>query len=91
MEVPSLGTELELQLPAYTTATATSDPSHVCNLHHSSRQRQMPHPLTEARDGTHILMDTSQFGFPCAARGTPPYLKMLNENPQTVVSWFTAL
>ena len=30
--------ELELQLLAYTTATATPDPSWVCNLHHSSRQ-----------------------------------------------------
>ena len=35
MEVPRLGVESELQLPAYTTATATPDPSHVCNLHHS--------------------------------------------------------
>ena len=31
-----LGVESELQLTAYTTATATLDPSHVCNLHHSS-------------------------------------------------------
>ena len=30
--------EMELQLPAYTTATATQDLSHVCNPHHSSRQ-----------------------------------------------------
>ena len=29
MEVPRLGIELELQLPAYTTATATPDPSHI--------------------------------------------------------------
>ena len=35
--VPRLGTELELQLPAYTTVTATQDPSRVCNLHHSSQ------------------------------------------------------
>ena len=36
MEVPRLGVELEPQLPAYyTTATATQDPSHVCDLHHS--------------------------------------------------------
>ena len=38
MEVPRLGVESELQLPAYTTATATPDPSHVCDLHNSSRQ-----------------------------------------------------
>ena len=43
MEVPKLGVELELQLPAYTTATATPDPSCVCELHHSSWQH---HPLT---------------------------------------------
>ena len=29
MEVPRLGGESELQLPAYTTATATQDPSHI--------------------------------------------------------------
>ena len=36
MEVPRPGAESELQLPAYATATATQDPSHVCNRHHSS-------------------------------------------------------
>jgi len=36
MEVPRLGAELELQLPAYTTATATQALSCVCDLHHSS-------------------------------------------------------
>ena len=36
MEVPRLGVESELQLLAYTTAIATRDLSHVCNLHHSS-------------------------------------------------------
>ena len=38
MEVPGLGVELELQLPAYTTATETQDLSHGCDLHHSSWQ-----------------------------------------------------
>ena len=38
MEVPRLGVELEVPRlgPAYTMATATWDPSHVCELHHSS-------------------------------------------------------
>ena len=36
MEVPRLGVKSELQLPAYATATATSDPSCICNLRHSS-------------------------------------------------------
>ena len=51
--------KLELQLPAYATATAIWDPSHVCNLHHSSRQCWFLNPLTKARDRTRILMDTS--------------------------------
>ena len=32
MEVPRLGVEPELQLLAYTTATAMLDPSHICDL-----------------------------------------------------------
>ena len=38
MEVSRLGVESELQLLAYATATAMPDPSHICNLHHSSWQ-----------------------------------------------------
>ena len=60
MEVPRLGVELELQLPTYTTARATQDPSHVCDLHHSSQQRWILNPLSGARDQTPNLMDTSQ-------------------------------
>ena len=37
MEVPRLGTELQLQLPGLTTATATWDPSQICDLYHSSQ------------------------------------------------------
>ena len=47
----------------YTTATATWDPNHVCNLHHSSGQRWILNPLSEARDPTCGLMDTSQICF----------------------------
>ena len=36
MEVPRVGVKLELQLQAYTTATAMLDLSHVCKLHYSS-------------------------------------------------------
>ena len=50
MEAPRLGLESELQLLAYATATATWDPSHVCDLHHSSWQHQIPNLLREARD-----------------------------------------
>ena len=60
MEVPRLGVKLELQLPAYTTATAMWDPSHICDLYHSSRQRGILNPLSQARDQTRILMDASR-------------------------------
>ena len=52
------GVELELQLPAYVTATATQDPSRLCDLHHSLWQHRILNPLSEARDQTHILTDT---------------------------------
>ena len=57
---PRLGAEWELQLPAYTTATATQDLSLVFDLHHSSRQCRILNPLSEATDRTHNLMDTSR-------------------------------
>ena len=63
MEVPRLGVESELQLLAYATATETQDLSHTCDLHHSSWQCQIANPLSEARDRTYILMDTSQIRF----------------------------
>ena len=73
MEVPRLGVELELQLPAYTTAIAKWHSSHVCDLHHSSRQHQILNLLSEARDGTRILMDASWIRFHCATTGTPTF------------------
>ena len=44
MEVPRLGVELELQLPAYTTATAMWGLSCVCDPRHSSWQLQILKP-----------------------------------------------
>ena len=44
-----------------TTATATWDPSLICDLYHSSQQCQILNPLSEARDQTLILMDPSHF------------------------------
>ena len=71
MEVPRLGVKLKLRLLAYTTATATWEPSQVCDLHHSSWQCWILDPLTEARDQTHILMVTSWIHFCCAMMGIP--------------------
>ena len=69
MEVPRLGVESDLQMPAY--ATATQDLSHICDLHHSSRQRRIPNPLSKSRDGTRIVMDTSEVHYCWATVGTP--------------------
>ena len=60
MEVPGLGVELERQVLADTTAMAIPDPSCVFELCHSSGQRQILNPLSEARGQTHVLMDTSR-------------------------------
>ena len=57
MEVPRLGIESELQLSAYTTATAMPHPSHICDLHHSSQQCWILNPLSQARDQTHVLVE----------------------------------
>lgn len=46
----SQAVELELQLPAYVTATAMQDSSSACHLHHSSWQHEILNPLDEARD-----------------------------------------
>ena len=70
MEVARLGVKSELQLPAYLTTTAMPDPSHVCDLHQSSRQCQILNPLSEARDWTHDLKVPSQIHFHCAMTGT---------------------
>ena len=57
MEVPWLEVESELQLLAYPMATATWDPSHVCDSYHGSWQLGILNPLSKARDRTCLLMD----------------------------------
>ena len=59
MEVPRLEVELELQPLAYATATAKQDLSCICNLCHNLWQCHIPNPLSEAKDPTCVLMDTS--------------------------------
>ena len=71
MELPRLGVKLEVQLLAYTTATTMQDQSFVYDLHHSSRQRQILNPLSEARDQTRNLMVPSWVRFHCTTTGTP--------------------
>ena len=69
MEVLRLGVESELQLLADTTATATRDPSRICDLHRSSRQRGILNPLSWARDRTCIVMDTGRIRTPRSHSG----------------------
>ena len=57
-EVPRLGVKADLQLLAYTTVTATTDPSHICNPQCSLQQRWILNPLSKARDQSCILVDT---------------------------------
>ena len=60
MEVRRLGVQSELQVPAYARATATPDPSHVCNPHHSSQQCWILNPL---RPGIKPATSWFLFGF----------------------------
>ena len=71
MEVPRLGVKSDLQLPAYTTATAMPDWGWVSNLYQSSEHHWVFNPLREARDGTCILIDPSLISFHFAMMGSP--------------------
>ena len=71
VEVPRLGVQLELYPPAYTTAIAMPEPSHIYDLYPSSWQPQILNLLSKARDRTHIFMDTSQVPYCWAMTGTP--------------------
>ena len=46
---------MELQLPAYATATAMPDLSLIGDPHHSSRQHRILNLLGKIRDRTHVL------------------------------------
>ena len=48
----------------------TEDSSLVCDLQHSSRQRQILNPASHARDGTCVLMDAGQGHYPLSHDGT---------------------
>ena len=62
MEIPKIGVESERPLPAYATAMAmaTRDQSCIYGLCCSLQQCWLLNPPSEARDQTHILMDSSR-------------------------------
>uniref|UniRef100_A0A8W4F9Y0 Actin related protein 3 n=1 Tax=Sus scrofa TaxID=9823 RepID=A0A8W4F9Y0_PIG len=62
VEVTRIGVELELLLPAYTTATATLDSSLVCDLCRSSLQHQILNPLSESRNQTNLYLHGYELG-----------------------------
>ena len=71
VEVPRLGVKFELQLPAC--ATATQDQSQVWDLHHSLRQHQILHPLSEAGDQTETSWLLVRF-VPTVPHGNSSYI-----------------
>ena len=85
-EVPRLGVEMALQLPADTTAMVTWDLSHSCDQHSSSRQRWILQPLSEARDGMHILTDSSQLGNLLSRERTPGWV-LFDESTPMLSAW----
>ena len=60
MGVPRLGVQLDSRRTTLQPERATWDPSHDCDLHHSSLQHWILKPLGKATDQTRLLMDTSR-------------------------------
>ena len=92
------GVELELQLPAYATATATQDRSRVYDPHHSSWQHWILNLLSEARDRTSNPMVPSQIHLHWATTGTPTsyafnsgHYSQFHILCRSVVSWLAPL
>ena len=56
MEVPRLGSNWSYSCQPMPPATATPDPSRICDLHHSSQQCWILNPVSESRDQTCNLM-----------------------------------
>ena len=56
------------------------DLSHICNLYHSSWQRQILNPLSKARDQICVLMDAGQICFHWTMMGTPKCFLFLSKS-----------
>ena len=91
MEIPRLGVKSELQLPAYTTATATPDLRYICDLHHSFWQCWILNPLSKARDWIHILMDPRWVLNPLSHNGNSSFSLFLSSFLSFLPSFFLFL
>ena len=69
--------QIRVAAEAYITAVATLDPSCISNLHCSFQHHRIFNPLSEARDGTRILVDSRWICFCCATTGTPRPLSFI--------------
>ena len=87
-EVPRLGVKWELQLLACAVATATPDPSCICDLLHSSQKHQILNPLSEARDWNCTLMDISQASQPAEPHQELPRPHHFPTQPHLIPSSF---
>ena len=76
IEVSRLEVKLELQLPAYTIATATQDPSCISDhdLHHSTCQCWIINPLSEAKN---LMSSWTLVGLPLSHNGNSLYFSHL--------------
>ena len=81
MEVPRLGVESSCSCQPTPQPHQFQDLSHVCILYPSSRQRRIHNPLSEARDQTHIFMDTSQVLLLLSHNGSSNYLFLFTAAP----------
>ena len=66
-----------------------SEPSYVYDPYHSSWQGPSLNPLSGARDGAPILLDTSWVCYRWAMTGTPQVF--LNNSRHKLLQWFSAL
>ena len=82
---PKRGVTSEPQLLAYTTATAMPDPGCICDQFMAALD---PHPPSEARDQTHLLMDTSWAHYGWATTETPrSWLFNLTSQVKSALGW----
>ena len=88
MEVPQARGPIGAVVATLATATEMPDPSLVWDLHHSSWQHRILNPLSESRDQTCDLMDTSQIHFFWVTTGTPYLLLSYSSEKTDIISFF---